>query len=115
MRAFAGLVDGRAHSSIPRCASSSPSNRRHSRAAVPPVVKTRPIGAASRMHARSLGTGSAMLASEAPAMEQEASTSQSAIPCSSRKAVRGPFSESARSGSPNSRSITRQKRFCGCP
>ena len=75
MRAFAALGEGRISQGIFVCGKT---RRVYSRAEVPPVQSTRVIREDAISAGISFGTGFLMLASLAPVMSQEYSTSQSA-------------------------------------
>ena len=70
---FAGLGEGKG-------IHVSPERRWYNFAAVFPVVNTALISALEKMGAKSFSTGLRMLLSDAPAISQEASTSQRAMP-----------------------------------
>ncbi len=103
---LAGLVDGSA-------AMEPPVSFRYSFAAVCPVANIFRMGATEVIREKSFAAAFRMDASDAPSISQEASTSQSAMPCD--RSISRFSSTECGSGTESTADSTFQKRFCGCP
>ena len=106
---IAALGEGRTSQGIFVCGKT---RRVYSRAEVPPVQSTRDIRLDAINAGISFGTGFLMLASLAPVMSQEYSTSHSARRWRSMSAIFS--SREVGAGSSSASASAGQKRFCGC-